>query len=291
MAVVFGIDVGGTNIKARLVGDGDAVLAERMVPTPRSDPTGSATLDAVAALVEQAGRRVDAIGLAVPGVVDETTGTCRYSVNLGWRDLPVARLLTERTGIAALALHDVRAGAIGERWSGAGAGRAGPLAFVPLGTGLAVSVVDDDLRRVGPPAAGEIGHIRITRGPFAGLVVEDVASAGGMARRAGLPDAEAVLAAARAGDTRAAAVWQDCLDLLGDALTWLVTLTAPSTVVIGGGLANAGPALFEPVSAAVAAGTPAFLPPVELLPARHGASAAAVGAARLARVLLVDGVG
>jgi glucokinase len=290
MAVVFGIDVGGTNIKARLVGDGDAVLAEHVVPTPRNDPDGTATLGTVAGLVRGAGP-VDAVGLAVPGVVDEATGTCRYSVNLGWRDLPVARLLTELTGIPALALHDVRAGAIGEKWSGAGAGRSGPLAFVPLGTGVAVSVVDDDLRRVGPPAAGEIGHVRITRGPFAGLVVEDVASAGGMARRAGLPDAEAVLTAARAGDPLAAAVWRDCLELLGDALTWLVTVTAPATVVIGGGLANAGAALFEPLIAAVAAQTPTFLPPVELLPARHGSTAAAVGAARLARVVLLGDAG
>lgn len=288
MAIVFGIDVGGTNIKARLVGDGDAVLAEQVVPTPRSDPEGTATLDVVAGLVRGAGA-VDAVGLAVPGVVDETTGTCHYSVNLGWRDLPVARLLTERTGVPALALHDVRAGAIGEKWSGAGAGRSGPLAFVPLGTGVAVSVVDDDLRRVGPPTAGEIGHIRFPRGPFAGLVVEDVASAGGMARRAGLPDAEAVLAAARAGDARAAAVWRDCLEVLGDALTWLVTVTAPTTVVIGGGLANAGAVLFDPLTAAVAARTPTFLPPVELLPARHGSSAAAAGAARLARVVLLGG--
>ncbi|HEY0375000.1 MAG TPA: ROK family protein [Amnibacterium sp.] len=290
MAVVFGIDIGGTNIKARLVGAGDEVLAQQVVPTPRNDPEGVATLDAVAELVRRAGA-VDAVGLSVPGVVDEATGTCRYSVNLGWRDLPVARLLTERTGVAALALHDVRAGAIGEKWSGAGAGRSGPLAFVPLGTGLAVSVVDDDLRRVGPPTAGEIGHIRLRRGPFAGLVVEDVASAGGMARRAGLPDAEAVLAAARSGEPLAVAVWEDCLELLGEALTWLVTLTAPTTVVIGGGLANAGAALLEPLTAAVAAQTPTFLPPVELLPARHGSNAAAVGAARLARVVLTGDAG
>jgi glucokinase len=290
MAVVFGIDVGGTNIKARLVDDDDRMLAEQVVPTPRDDPGGGATLDAIAELVRGAGP-VDAVGLAVPGVVDEATGTCRYSVNLGWRDLPVARLLTERTGVPALALHDVRAGAIGEKWSGAGADRPGPLAFVPLGTGVAVAVVDDDLARVGSPTAGEIGHIRLTRGRFAGLVVEDVASAGGMARRAGLPDAEAVLSAARAGDPRAQAVWQDCLDLLGEALTWLVTVAAPTTVVIGGGLANAGAALLDPLTAAVAAQIPTFLPPAELLPARHGSSAAAVGAARLARVALVDRAG
>jgi glucokinase len=62
-----------------------------------------------------------------------------------------------------------------------------------------------------------------------------------------VPGAREVLAAAAAGDAEAARVWDDAVAALAEALARLVATIAPEAVVIGGGLAQAGPALFEPL--------------------------------------------
>lgn len=278
-----GVDVGGTLIKARLCDDKGDTLAEWRLPTPAADRDGRRTVAAVTGVVREAAdiRPVAAVGVAIPGLVDEDRGVCLHSVNLGWRDLPIGRMLGDELGLSPVVAHDVRAGAVGEKVTGAGRDRPGRLAFVPLGTGIAIAVVDDDLRPLAGPGSGEVGQIRLTSGRHAGATIEQLASAGGIARRARRENAEAVAGAVRAGDRLAAEVWQDGVAVLADVLTWLITLTAPATVVIGGGLAHAGAALFEPLSASVRAQVPDFLP-VELVPARHGSAAAAVGAAYLA---------
>lgn len=274
---VLGVDVGGTAIKTWWRG-----AAGPTVPTPRDDATGERTADLLAAL---AGRfaGVGAIGVATPGIVDDDTGVCRISVNLGWRDVPVRDLLERRTGLPVALTHDVRAGAVAERLSGAGAGRPGALVFAPAGTGLALAIVDADARPVGTGWAGEVGQLRFGPGPHRGLRVEEVASAGGLARRFGAAEAAPVLAAMQAGDPAAAARWQETVDALAEVLAWAVALIAPGTVVVGGGLARAGDALLQPLRASLAERLAGFPEPV-VLPAAHGTAAAAIGAAHLAHV-------
>jgi glucokinase len=255
------------------------------VPTPKDDPTGALVAETVAALVRGLPEPVAAIGVAVPGIVDDATGVCRMSVNLGWRQVPVGALVAAATGLPVAVTHDVRAGAIAERTSGAGAGTEGLLLFAPLGTGLALAIVDETGRPLGTGWAGEIGQLRFPGAPFAGLRVEEVASAGGLARRYGAPDAATVLAARAAGDVRAAACFDDTVNALADVLAWAVGLVAPSTIVVGGGLAAAGATLFAPLQEALDLRL-GELPAPALLPAVHGPSAAAVGTARLAEGLL-----
>ena len=277
---VLGVDVGGTAIKTWT-----ASGAGPTVPTPKDDPTGERVADVIAALVAALPEPVAAVGVAVPGIVDDAAGVCRLSVNLGWRDVPVRDLVAARVGLPVAVTHDVRAGAIAERTSGAGAGTSGLLLFAPLGTGLALAVVDERGRPLGTGWAGEVGQLRFPSGSTAGLRVEEVASAGGLARRYGAPDAATVLAARAAGDARAAACWDETVEALADVLAWAIGLLAPTTVVIGGGLAHAGATLFDPLQEALGLRL-GELPTPALLPAKHGSSAAAVGTARLAADLL-----
>ena len=277
---VLGVDVGGTAIKTWT-----AAGAGPTVATPRDDPSGQRVAEAIAAIIDGLDLPVAAVGVAVPGIVDDAAGVCRHSVNLGWRDVPVRALVEAATGLPAAVTHDVRAGAIAERTSGAGAGTSGLLLFAPLGTGLALAVVDEHGHPLGTGWAGEVGQLRYPSGPHAGLRVEELASAGGLARRYGAPDAAAVLAARAAGDARADACFDDTIEALADVLAWAVGLVAPTTVVIGGGLARAGDTLFAPLQEALDLRLGALPGPV-VLPARHGTSAAAVGTARLAADLL-----
>jgi len=292
-ARVLGVDVGGTTVKARLVESGrpDRVLWERRVPTPRDDADGRRTTAAVVQLLDAARAlgRVDAVGLVVPGIVDDEAGTAVASVNLGWRDVPLRQLLERASSLPVGFGQDVRAGALAEAATGAGAGSPGGLAFVPVGTGLASAFVEHGGALVSGGWAGEIGQVVLTSGPLAGLRVEDVASAGGLARRAGADDALAVVGRVRAGEPEAAAVWHDLVEVLADCLAWISAVAAPTTLVVGGGLAGAGALLFDPLASALDERLARSRRP-RLLPAAHGDGAAMVGAALLAeRALLARG--
>lgn len=275
---VLGIDVGGTAVKTwREDGSGGAADT---VPTPRDDWSGERTADLVADLVRATGD-VAAVGLAVPGIVDDTAGVCRRSVNLGWQDVPIGPLVAARIGRPVVVAQDVRAGAAGERLAGAGRGRDGSLLFAPVGTGLALAWVDEDGTPLGTPWTGEVGQLRHRSGPHAGLRVEEVASAGGLARRFGVAGAKDVLAARDAGDAHAAALWTETVEAIAEVLAWSIALTAPATVVVGGGLVRAGDALLEPLRASLAERLDRF-PETPVLAAECGTASAAIGMARLA---------
>ncbi|MFJ3384854.1 MULTISPECIES: ROK family protein [unclassified Curtobacterium] len=296
--VVLGVDVGGTGIKARLTDAAGTVLAEQRVPTPQGDPTAEQLATTVARLVVSAVRTVqgdgaagttlDAVGVVVPGVVDEAAGRSVLAVNLGWQDVPVREHV--RTALAAHGVdvpvafgHDVRAGALAETRSPAL--DVGSVAFVPVGTGLASALVVDGTVVSGGGWAGEVGQVRITHGPHAGLRVEEIASASAVARRTGTASAHAAMLRVRAGDPAAEAVWTDCVDVLADTLAWISAVAGCHTVVVGGGLAESGPLLFDPLRVAVAERLVGLRVPA-VVPARHGDAAGAIGAGLLARDLL-----
>jgi glucokinase len=276
---VLGIDVGGTAIKTWWRGRPGPQL-----PTPKGDPSGTRTVELLADLAAGC-PGVRAIGVAVPGIVDDEGGVCRMSVNLGWRDVQVRSLLEERTALPVALTHDVRAGAVAERLSGAGAGRPGALLFAPAGTGLALAVVDASGTPVGAGWAGEVGQLRYRDGPHAGLRVEEVASAGGLARRFGAAEAVEVLAARNEGDATAARLWDETVEALAEVLAWAVAVSAPDTVVVGGGLVRAGEALLAPLRASLADRLAGFPEPV-VVAAAHGTAAAAIGAGSLAAARL-----
>jgi glucokinase len=293
---VLGVDVGGTGTKARLTGADGLVLDETRVPTPRDDPGAERLAALVADLATRALDRgpLDAIGLVTPGVVDDEAGTVVLSVNLGWRDLPVrGRVRNElaRRGIdVPLAFgHDVRAGALAETTTADAALTRGSVAFVPVGTGLASALVVDGAVVSGGGWAGEIGQVRIPAGPHAGHRVEEIASAGGVARRSGSASAHEAMLRVRAGDPVATSVWDECVDVLADALVWTTVVSGCHTIVVGGGLAESGALLFEPLRTAVSERLTGLRVPT-LVPARHGDAAGAIGAGLLAHRVARTGV-
>ncbi len=288
---VLGVDVGGTTIKAVRVDPAGRVVREHRAPTPAPDPTGERVADAVAAVAARLGAPTGpdapdapplAVGVVVPGVVDEPAGTAVWSVNLGWRDVPLRQLLADRLAGPVVLGHDVRAGALAEARTGAARDEAGTVAFVPVGTGVSAALVVEGRPVVSGGWAGEIGQRVLVHGPFAGLRAEEVASAAATARRAGAPDARTVADRVAAGDPAARAVWADTVEALADAVTDLVVAVSPGTVVVGGGLVLAGDLLLIPLAAALVRRTVGLRAP-RLVAARHGDAAAALGAAMLAR--------
>jgi glucokinase len=302
--LVLGVDVGGTGIKARITDAAGTVLGEHRVPTPRADPDAVQLAEVVAELAATAvstahsggvavDAGLDAVGVVVPGVVDEATGMSVLAVNLGWQGVPVrsrihAALLARGVDVPVAFGHDVRAGALAETRPVLGASQPldrGSVGFVPVGTGLASALVVDGAVVSGGGWAGEIGQVRIQHGPHAGLRVEEIASAGAVARRAGTASAHAAMLRVQQGDPVATAVWHECVDVLGEAIAWITAVAGCHAVVVGGGLAESGAMLLDPLRAAVSDRLVGLRAPT-LLPARHGDAAGAIGAGLLARDLL-----
>ncbi|MBF6044195.1 ROK family protein [Streptomyces sp. NRRL B-1677] len=306
MRHVIALDVGGTAIKAALIGPDHELLHEARRPTGREqgpEAVVAGILDFAAELAATGeaayGEPAAAAGLAVPGIVDAAAGTAVYAANLGWRDVPLRDLLSRRLGGTPVALgHDVRTGGLAEGRLGAGEG-ADRFLFVALGTGIAGAIgIDGRIEAGAHGCAGEIGHIAVRPGP-AGRpcgcggrgCLETVASAAAVSRAwaeaSGSPDADAAdcARAVEAGDPRARAVWQEAVDALADGLVIAHTLLDPRTLIIGGGLAEAGDTLFVPLRAAVA-DRMTFQRLPRIIPAALGDAAGCLGAGLLAWDLL-----
>jgi glucokinase len=301
---VIALDVGGTGMKAALIGADGELLHQARRATGRergAEAVVEAILDFAAELrahgEEHLGESAAAAGVAVPGIVDAAGGIAVYAANLNWRDVPLRALLSERLDGVPVALgHDVRAGGLAEGRIGAGRG-ADRFLFVPLGTGIAGAIGIDGTVEAGAHGfAGEIGHIVVRPGgtpcPCGQRgCLERFASAAAVSQAWALASGDAAADAAdcakavRSGDPRAQRVWQDAVDALADGLVTALTLLDPRTLIIGGGLAEAGEILFTPLRAAVERRV-TFQKLPSIVPAALGDAAGCLGAGLLAWDLL-----
>ncbi|GGQ62773.1 ROK family protein [Streptomyces asoensis] len=303
MRHVIALDVGGTGMKAALVGADGTLLHQDRRPTGRErgpDAVVAGILDFAADLrghgVQRYGEPAAAAGVAVPGIVDEANGVAAYAANLGWRDVPLRALLADRLGAPVALGHDVRTGGLAEGRIGAARG-ADRFLFVALGTGIAGAIgVDGRVEAGAHGFAGEIGHIVVRPGgspcPCGQQgCLERFASASAVsqawAAACGDPEADAAdcAKAVTSGDPNAVRIWQGAVDALADGLVTALTLLDPRTLVIGGGLAEAGATLFTPLRDAVRRRV-TFQKLPEIVPAALGDSAGCLGAGLLAWDLL-----
>jgi glucokinase len=300
---VIALDVGGTGMKAALVGAGGQLLHQARRATGRERGPGAvveAILGFAAELrahgAERFGEPAAAAGVAVPGIVDAVRGIAAYSANLGWRDVPLRDLLSARLDVPVALGHDVRTGGLAEGRIGAGQG-ADRFLFVPLGTGIAGAIGIGGRVEAGAHGfAGEIGHIVVRPGGTPCPCgqhgcLERYASAAAVseawAAACGDPDADAAdcAKAVASGDPNAVRVWQQAVDALADGLVTALTLLDPRTLIIGGGLAEAGETLFSPLRDAVRRRV-TFQKLPSIVPAALGDSAGCLGAGLLAWDLL-----
>lgn len=128
-------------------------------------PTAREAVNIAAAVIEgmrselDASYRITGIGMAVPGLVNLADGIVRHAPHLGWRNEPVARMLSEATGYPCQAANDASLAAEAELIFGAGSGREN-LVYVNGGaSGIGGGVIADGaLLRGTSGYAGELGH-------------------------------------------------------------------------------------------------------------------------------------
>ncbi|RJQ83449.1 ROK family protein [Pseudonocardiaceae bacterium YIM PH 21723] len=295
---VLAIDVGGTKIAAALITvDGDIVArAVRPTPTGDADTVFDALTEAVREVLASGVEPVG-VGIACAGPVNPEEGTVSPINILGWVDFPLAarvrRLLAP--GLPVKLAGDGICMALGEHWRGAGQGSRHMLGIV-VSTGIGGGMVIDGKPFNGHSGnAGHIGHVIVEpdgrRCPCGGFgCVETVAAGGALVRWAlrhgwrAPEDADAKMLAelAAAGDPIARSAFARGGRAVGLAIIGAAAVVDLEMVVIGGGVANSGALLLDPIRRTVKehAGL-RFLHDLRIEGAELGGEAGLIGAAAL----------
>ncbi|CAM5788779.1 ROK family transcriptional regulator [Cellulomonas persica] len=292
----IGAEVNVDYLGVRVLDLAGTVLDERLAHRDLRGSAPDEVLPLLGELVEQAvaalggGPRLVGTALALPGLVDRSTGILRYAPNLGWRDVDVAGMLADASPTLAaypplLANEaDLAARAEADAREVPGTGRP---SFVyvsgEIGVGAAL-VLDGELFGGRHGWAGEVGHIVVGEG----RTLEQVAGQDAMLRAAGLSaddGLDSLVAAAERGDAVATRALATAGGALGLALANVVNVVDVPDVVLGGTYARLAPWLRDPVLAALrrhVLAAPWAQPRVDValaapLPAMTGAALAQLG--------------
>lgn len=280
-AYVMGIDMGATHLGIVLSDFSAHIIDEIELPFWVNDgpPKCLGFLDEqVRGLLDQANLKLEqivSVGIGVPGPVVEELGAVNSPpIMLGWNDYPIRHHLSDLWKCPVSVGNDANFGALGEWAYGAGRGEEN-LAYIKVGSGVGAGLLlNGQMYRGTTGCAGEIGHItirddgpRCSCGSFGCL--ESMAGGNAVAQRAReavnagkrtklasiIPlekiTARDVAAAARAGDLVAQQIITTSGNYLGIAIASLVNLFNPGMIVVGGGVAEMGDLLLDPIRQAV----------------------------------------
>jgi len=253
----IGLDMGGTRIKALAFADDGTQLAEEIVPT--LDDGNRAWLEGVRDLTRRTINRCPPptrVGLAAPGLVSADRRSIAFMPGrleglegLDWK---------EALGLnsAVEVLNDAQAALLGESWLGAARGVRNVF-MLTLGTGVGgAAIVDGRVLRGHIGRAGHLGHVSlnpdgapdVARTP--GSLEDAIGECSIEVRTHGkFSSTKELVARFREGDPEAGSMWLRSVRVLAAALASFINILDPELIVIGGGIADANEALFEPLQA------------------------------------------
>ena len=297
-AYTAGLDIGHDHVRAVLTDlVGTTLWDESVHLAVDGDPdhalsTAVTLLDRAITEIGARRDRVLGLGLGIACPVDKATGALHAEgIMPGWVGMRPAEELTRQTGLSARIINDANAGVLAERRFGA-ARDCDNVVYLRLSSGIGAGVLcDGRMLRGGGGFAGELGHVTVE--PHGDVCrcgnrgcLETVASPPAIAallsrswRRpvttADLPD---LLREGNRGTLRAL---EDAGEAVGRALAFTAMLLNPELIVVGGDLAAAGEALFEPMRRSLARNTMASHADLRIVPSSLGDSAGVRGAAAL----------
>ncbi len=238
------VDIGGTKFGLALFED-DRMVRRESRPTNR-EGAKDWMLENVIAISSEWKRDYgfEHCGIGFGGPVDFRGQRVAFSTHVGgWNEFPLTEFLSHALGVPAIMDNDANVGALGEANYGAGRGHS-PLFYMTLSTGIGGGIFSNgEIWRGADGWAGEIGHLTIR------------------------PDGPECLCKARGCFERmCCGLWLErdygktAKELLRDpsfvaqyvvnlalGLKACIMLLNPSRIVIGGGISNAGDALFVPL--------------------------------------------
>jgi len=309
----IGVDIGGTNIKIALVDFNGKIVYSNTTPT-RAEMGYEAGINNIKQAIKELmaetkadEKTIEAIGFGLPGQIDYKSGIVKNLPNIpGWVNIPLAQIIEDEFKITTKLDNDVRCAALGELNFGAGKGCEN-LICITVGTGIGSGIVlNGKLVRGAANAAGEIGHIKMdmTGGPLCGCgdygcfeayasgpaivtMAKEYISGGKSAKykemaNDGIITPYIVAQAALQGDAVSIQIFKQMGKIIGTGLTSVINLLNPEKIIIGGGVADAGDILLEPIRKTIAdRAMPIQAQAVQIVPAQLANTAGVIGASLL----------
>jgi glucokinase len=257
---VLGIDLGGTKLSLAVFDRQGNIFLKNTIAIGKRK--GSEVGDLIAAetkniLASHSG--IQSVGIAVPGIFRQATGTVWAPNISGWDDYPLLEQMRASVPLPVTIDSDRAAYILGESWMGNAKGCANAI-YLAVGTGIGAGIlIDGKILRGAHDIAGAIGWMALHQ-PFEDKYIscgcfEHHASGQGIAKVAleilsrtegyeGMlsrkPAAELtahdVFAAHKQGDVVAAATIDSCIRFWGMAVANLVSLFNPEKIILGGGV-------------------------------------------------------
>ena len=313
----IGVDVGGTNLVAGVVDEQGTIRNKTGKPVDRS--LGAEALsEKIAQLAlracEEGGvspEQIQAVGVGIPGLVDNETGMVVQTANMPFRDTPFREIFHRFWQVPVYLGNDANCAAIGEYWAGAAKG-CSPAVVITLGTGIGGGMVVDGKLFTGYANSGmEVGHMIVyPGGQRCGCgnqgCWEQYGSATGLIRMTReemerCPDSalwqicqgdltkvqgRTPFQGAEQGDEASLRVLERYREALALGLVNLVNILQPEIICLGGGVSNAREELLlKPLEELMRQGSYDKNSPTRLVRAALGNDAGVVGAALLCRSL------
>ena len=273
---VAGIDMGATHLRILISNFGAQVIGEKEIPfdVTQNPKICLEKADALLRdLLEDVGLtlvQLSSIGFGVPGPISSDTGiVIAPPIMPGWDEFPIRKRLEELWGLPISVNNDAKLGALGE-WA-YGAGRnVMDLAYIKVGKGIGAGLlINGQIYSGSTGSAGEIGHLTIDeKGPICTCgnrgCLEALSGGGAIAQQAKnaikekkntqlreiSPEnisAKDVAFAAQRGDLLAQQIIEEAGEHLGVAIAGLINIFNPSMIIVGGGVAQIGDLLLEPI--------------------------------------------
>jgi glucokinase-like ROK family protein len=278
---VVGIDFGASHLTILIADLGAHILEETEITIDVQDGPKTCLDQAdhlLQELLKKAGRELKdilAIGVGVPGpIVSDAGMVLAPPIMPGWDRFPIRDTLVKMWGCPVSLSNDSELGALGEWAAGAGRGEQN-LAYIKIGTGIGAGLLlEGQIYHGVTGSAGEIGHLTIEEnGPLCAcgnhgcleaiaggraiaLQAQEAARNDQRTQLANIKPIEAITAcnvasAARLGDLLAQQILSRAGTYVGIAIAGMVNMFNPGMVIIGGGVAQSGDILLEPIRLAV----------------------------------------
>jgi len=286
----LGVDFGGTKIEAALLDSKGEIRARQRVPNPGDYAKAvAAVADLTAQIEQEAGARVHAVGVALPGSVSPATGMIRNANSVWLNGKPFVQDLNDALARPVRVENDANCFALSEAVDGAAAG--GRVVFgVIIGTGCGGGVVVDRKVVTGANAiGGEWGHTplpwpRADEAPVRDWCgrwgcLEQWISGTGFKRWAGMSAGDADKAA-QAGDPKARVLLDLLADRISRSLAVVIDILDPDVIVFGGGVSNVQ-SLYPSIRGKLLAHVFSDVLHTKLVQNKHGDSSGVRGAAWL----------
>ena len=310
--IAIGIDIGGMSIKGAAVDSNGRVYDTFSMPFVKGEP-GEITIRKLADIVKEyiASNKLEkivaGIGIGCPGTLDVKNCIVNYANNLGWNDLHIADIMHEVLPYPIRLTNDANAACLGEAKYGAGKSYE-TIIMLTLGTGVGGGIIiNGKLFEGNEGKGGELGHTVVQvdaeqcscgrKG-----CLEAYASATALIRETKkamlsnkrslmwkispeieLVSGKVVFEGAASGDKSATEVLNNYIKYLGEGILNYCNIFRPNVVVLSGGIANAGAALFDPLNEYIKARDYGYkaTPAVKVVPAELGYDSGKIGAAAL----------